>query len=124
MITIIVCGGRGFADERAVFDALDSLHARLDIACVVSGGAPGADTLAERWARETGVESRVFRADWSAHGRAAGPRRNAEMITGQPVDLVVAFPGGKGTADMVRRADRAQVPVVRPLELMPAAGEP
>jgi hypothetical protein len=27
-------------------------------------------------------------------------------------DLVVAFPGGRGTADMVRRADGAEVPIM------------
>ena len=47
-------------------------------------------------------------ADWTKHGKAAGPIRNQKMLDECP-DLVVAFPGGKGTADMVRRAMKAGI---------------
>ena len=58
---------------------------------------------------------RIFPADWIRHGRAAGPIRNEQMLREGCPDLVVAFhddPGlGRGTADMVRRALAAGVPV-------------
>jgi len=39
---------------------------------LVSGGAKGADTLAERFAKELGIDCEVFLADWNKHGKAAG----------------------------------------------------
>jgi len=54
----------------------------------------------------------MVRAKWSKHGRAAGPIRNQEMIDECKPDLVVAFPGGRGTADMVRRAKAAGIRVI------------
>jgi hypothetical protein len=53
----------------------------------------------------------VYVAQWKKHGRAAGPIRNQRMLDEGKPDLVVAFPGGRGTADMIRRAERAGVPV-------------
>ena len=50
-----------------------------------------------------------FPADWAKHGKAAGPIRNAEMLTEFLPDYIVAFPGGKGTADMLRKAEKARV---------------
>lgn len=57
----------------------------------------------------------VYHADWNAHGRSAGPIRNAKMLAEGKPDLVVAFPGGKGTAHMVGIARKAGVPVVEML---------
>jgi hypothetical protein len=41
----------------------------------------------------------------------AGPLRNYQMLEEGKPDLVVAFPGGGGTKDMVRRAVKAGVSV-------------
>jgi len=54
----------------------------------------------------------TFDADWKL-GKKAGPLRNQRMIDEGRPDLVVAFPGGKGTADMVRRAEAAGVKVLK-----------
>jgi hypothetical protein len=51
-------------------------------------------------------------ADWSI-GRKAGPIRNQRMLDEHAPDLVVAFPGGRGTADMVRRARKSGVEVAK-----------
>ena len=50
-------------------------------------------------------------ADWKRYGRGAGPARNQAMLVEFNPQLLVAFPGGKGTADMVRRAQKAGVRV-------------
>lgn len=55
---------------------------------------------------------RTFRANSRKHGRAAGPIRNQQMLDEGKPHLVVAFPGGTGTADMVRRAQAAGVLVL------------
>jgi len=46
------------------------------------------------------------------HGRAAGPVRNAQMLAEGKPDFVVAFPGGRGTADMCKQARARGVKVV------------
>jgi hypothetical protein len=50
------------------------------------------------------VRRSIYPADWTRHGKAAGPKRNQLMLDKEKPDLVIAFPGGKGTADMVARA--------------------
>lgn len=122
---VLVCGGREYADRSAMRAELavwmlssryGDLRWRLrdsrdaGLLTIVHGGARGADTLAGEVAQELGYTVEVHPADWKTHGRAAGPTRNQKMLdTG--VDLVMAFPGGRGTADMVKRATVARVPV-------------
>jgi hypothetical protein len=106
---ILVCGGREFADRERLKTVLDSLG---PVSCVIHGSARGADALAHEWAFDRGVLVTPFPADWRRHGRGAGPIRNGLMLSEGKPDLVVAFPGGKGTADMVRRAQRAGLPVM------------
>ena len=92
---------------------LDRLHAQRRIVALMQGGAPGADRLARDWAAaRPDIQRFVCRADWASHGAAAGPMRNARMLEWGP-DLVVAFPGGRGTADMVRQARAAGVEVIQ-----------
>lgn len=54
-----------------------------------------------------------YPADWEKHGRAAGPIRNEKMLIVGTPDMVLAFPGGRGTADMIRKAEAAGLPVRR-----------
>lgn len=97
---ILVCGGRDYDNKQKVFDMLNFLHP----AEVITGGATGADSLADQWAMENTKIRHIFPADWAKHGKSAGPIRNALMLQeGQP-DLVIAFPGGKGTENLVKGA--------------------
>ncbi len=106
---VIVCGGRDYADRDAIEAELRSLPPD---AVIVHGGAQGADNLAGAVARSLGLRAEVHPAEWGRYGKAAGPRRNAEMLAAG-ADLVLAFPGGKGTADMVAKARAAGVPLRR-----------
>ncbi|GGD30599.1 hypothetical protein GCM10011335_37050 [Aureimonas glaciei] len=81
------------------------------MAALLSGGAPGADTLAWDWGWDRNFHCERMFADWKKHGRAAGPIRNQRMIDEWKPTLVIAFPGGRGTADMIRRAEAAGIPV-------------
>jgi predicted Rossmann-fold nucleotide-binding protein len=93
---------------------------------LLHGGARGADRAIGRAAFQLGWSVEVLPADWRRHGRAAGPIRNRELLelaisraealscAAAPVSvLVVAFPGGAGTASLVREARRlaARAPV-------------
>ena len=108
---VLVCGGRDYADAEHVNATLDALNARGPITCIVHGAASGVDTLAARWAEAHEVYVHAYPAQWKRYGKRAGPLRNADMLDDSPV-LVLAFPGGRGTADMVRRAKAANVPVM------------
>lgn len=108
---VLVCGGRNFANKQRLFDVLDAFDHAHGIDTLIHGGARGADTLAGLWAKERGVTVWVHPADWAKHKTAAGPIRNRDMLErGQP-DLVIAFAGSNGTADMIRAAMAAGVKV-------------
>jgi hypothetical protein len=109
---LIVCGGRDYRDRDRLCAVLDQ-HAPTEIA---TGGASGADSLAVDWAWKRGIPAKIFIPDWAAHGLAAGPLRNQRMLDEFKPDAVIAFPGGRGTADMVRRARAAGVHVAEVLD--------
>lgn len=109
---MLVCGGRDYANYEALERVLGSMHRLEPIDHLIHGGATGADYLADRWADKNHVPRTIILAEWKKYGRAAGPRRNQRLLDEGRPDLVVAFPGGKGTADMVRRARAAGVNVV------------
>ena len=104
---VLVCGGRDYSERKPLWDALY----RLEPTVIIEGGARGADMLAAEWAHHTGAKLRTFPANWIDEGRAAGPLRNQRMLEQGKPDLVLACPGGRGTADMVRRAKAAGVEV-------------
>jgi predicted polyphosphate/ATP-dependent NAD kinase len=132
MIVIIVCGGRNYGRvtmgtpseqiraaqakaSKQIFmlrEALDHLHKERRIAKVIDGGASGADLHAHTWAKYRNLPTERIKANWKMQGRAAGPIRNARMLAEGKPDLVVAFPGGDGTADMIRQAKKAGVEVM------------
>lgn len=112
VMRVLVCGGRHYRNAAFVFLTLDRLHRERQFSELMQGGARGADSLARDWAL---TKSEIVRfqckADWDKYGNAAGAIRNKRMLEWHPA-LVVAFPGGKGTADMVRQARAAGVEVI------------
>ena len=111
---VLVCGGRGYFDRRKIFDTLDKINAEFPIDCIVQGEATGADTIGKAWAVLRRIEHRDYPADWVEHGRFyAGRIRNKQMLDEESPDLVVAFEGDNGTANMVMQATQAGVNVVR-----------
>lgn len=121
---VLVCGGRDYdnhdAFQRAMLEhvgkrsqyyAEDDNWLPSDIH-IIAGGAGGADTMAIDWAVVNWCGFTEYPADWKTHGKAAGPIRNQQMLDEGRPDLVVAFPGGRGTADMVARARKAGVEVI------------
>lgn len=123
---VLVCGGRDFADYALGMRTLDAIHATTPITVIIHGDAPGADAMAKDWALSKGpsanICTRSFPADWDKYGKAAGPIRNQQMLEERPT-MVVAFPGGRGTADMVRRAHKAGVPVTTVLTDLETCGD-
>lgn len=134
MRRVLVCGGRDFGTDgpdgpeyNFIIETLEKLAEEwcpgypsneqmlpYDIH-IISGGARGVDTVAIDWAVVNWLTFVEFSADWSRYGKAAGYIRNKHMLTEGKPDVVVAFPGGKGTANMVKLAENAGVPVIKVL---------
>jgi len=114
MTNVLICGGRNFQSHTSGFRQLDAINRAKPFGLVITGGALGADTVADDWANQRGIPRVIFPANWNGDGqRAAGPKRNQRMLDLMNVKLVVAFPGGTGTADMVRRAKLANIGVIQ-----------
>lgn len=105
---VLVCGGREYSDAVRVWVVLDLLGPRG----IVEGGARGADAIARGWAKARNVPCHTVPADWERHGKAAGPIRNRAMLDQYTPELVVAFPGGRGTANMIAQATTRGVRVI------------
>lgn len=125
---MIACGGRHYGRapgevERVVYELEHVLaHVRGQGLVLVlrHGQARGADFCASKWAEWRGVRQVPYPCEWGAE---SGPARNKRMLWAScaggatraspapDVRLVVAFPGGRGTAHMVRIAREAGVQV-------------
>ena len=117
----LVCGGRDYDDYAFVEQVLDFYGPDT----VIHGAARGADSLAGCWAAERGVTVEAFPANWHRDGRAAGPIRNVKMLADGRPDVVIAFPGGKGTEHMVKIAKAKGVQVLQPRpRATPSKGTP
>ena len=79
MFYCLVVGSRTFNDYDLMCEKLDYLLMNYSQVAIVSGGAKGADTLAEKYAKEHNYPLRVYKADWNAYGKRAGFLRNEEM---------------------------------------------
>jgi hypothetical protein len=110
---LLVCGGRDFIDHKYLREAMNAaVGMKRNVVVVIHGAARGADRLAGEIAKDAHVTVREFPANWDRDGRAAGPIRNQRMLDEGKPHLVLAAPGGNGTADMVRRAKAAGVRVI------------
>ena len=138
-LVIAAGGGRDLAwpQQRVAAELLARTGGR-PVHLLLHGGARGADAAIGRAAQQLGWSALVMPAQWQLHGRAAGPIRNRELLEQAVAKaeahtspgslasvLVVAFPGGPGTASLVREArrmaPRSPVPIAV-VEVSPAAG--
>jgi hypothetical protein len=116
MSRVLVCGGRSYADFTSVSRALLEVHLSLGILLLVHGGVSGADALAGTWAVKFGVPSKSYPPDHDRHGDQAIFIRNGLMIADGRPHLVIAFPGGPGTMDLLAKAAVAGLPIWHPAD--------
>lgn len=125
---VLVCGGRDFKDIKLLNDSLSKFRRERGLDVVIEGDAPGADRMAGYWARKNRIHNEKFAADWddlvtppvvirkrpdgSKYNAAAGPVRNEKMLVSGRPDVVIAFRGGTGTADMIKRARGVGIEVI------------
>lgn len=111
MTKIIIAGGRDFKDFSLLCSKMDHLTSNLTEVEAVCGGAKGANSLGEQWAKGRGHKIKYFIPDWDGLGRGAGHIRNRQM--GDYADCLVAFYDGssKGTKGMIEYADKIKLKV-------------
>lgn len=121
---ILVTGGRDLQDQKLVNYALDTYLKRITATpykriVVVQGGCKtGVDRFAREWCRRRDQACVSVPAQWRVAGTAAGPIRNREMLVWfSQITEVAAFPGGRGTADMVSAAEEFMMPVAQWTEI-------
>ena len=113
---VLICGTRKrleLSQQKHVWETLDKLLERArsnggDFDLLIHGGAHGVDYCAHRWAQNHGVQTANFyisKSVWNRTGKKAGPLRNRMMLDLNP-DIVIAFPGDVGTADMCKAAEQ------------------
>jgi len=114
---ILVCGGREFKDADYLAEVLhDTLmtvrtHFPDQRMVIVHGDGRGADKLAGAWANKFNIPCFKIPAEWDLWDKGAGMMRNQQMLDWVPVDRVIAFDGGPGTADMCKRSTLKHIPV-------------
>ena len=104
---VAVIGSRTFSN----FDLLEKTLLPLGTIIVVSGGANGADSLAEQYSLKYNLETIIFKADWKKFGKRAGYLRNIDIIAES--DMVIAFWDGisKGTKHSLNLAESRNIPI-------------
>ena len=84
---IAVVGSRNFTHKVILENELDSIKNQIEL--IISGGAVGADTLAENWAKENKIQTLIIKPNWKTYGRSAGVVRNKQII--ESCDYCYAF---------------------------------
>jgi hypothetical protein len=96
-----VIGSRNFRDYNLVVQTLS----QIEISSIVSGGAEGADSLAEKYAQEKSIPTKIHLPNW-ALGKSAAAIRNSKIVDDS--DIIVAFWDGasKGTKMTITMAEK------------------
>jgi len=105
---LAIVGSRNFTDYKRLSRIVDKVKEQITL--IVSGGARGADTLAERYAKERAIPYLIFPANWDEYGKQAGMLRNQEIVNN--ADGMIAFlaPESRGTRDSIKRAQIKGIP--------------
>lgn len=108
---ILVCGGRDYTDYPLMLETMSEVMSYYTLepedVVIIHGAAPGADSLIDKWAKDHGAGLEIYPAEWRKYGHQAGLIRNQRMLSEGKPNLVIAFPGGRGTRDMINRSRKA-----------------
>jgi len=109
MIRYAIVGCRTCTSPRHVFPVLDKILKKGDI--IISGGAKGVDTLADKYAQKNQHTMIIHCAMWDLHGKAAGPIRNKKIV--DDCDEMIVFWDGKskGTRNSIKLAKESKKPI-------------
>lgn len=107
---LAVIGSRTFNDYELLKNRLDEIHKETPITLIVSGGAKGADSFGEKWAKENNIDVKIFLPDWNLYGKSAGFVRNKDIILGSERVLSCWDKKSEGTLHSINVANLHQIP--------------
>ena len=107
---LAIVGGRDFNDYDLLLDTMSKFISPDVLDMIISGGAKGADTLGEKFAKYWNIGIVRYLPNWNKHGKSAGFLRNQTIVDN--CDMVLAFWDGmsRGTADTIEKAKRSKKP--------------
>lgn len=108
---LLVCGGRHFDDAALVEGGLTAFHTASPISVVIHGGLPGIGMPLESWARRNAIHVIRYPANFTL-GKRGDSTRDEFMLADSRPDMLLVFPGGRRTAELLHEANRTQVPVM------------
>lgn len=107
-----IVGSRNFTDYK-LFCKIISVWIKDNgsIKKIISGGCRGADTLAERYAKENKIPLIVFKPNRKKYGNSANLMRNKKIVKNST--HLIAFPSkkGKGTQNTIELANKKSIDV-------------
>lgn len=113
-----IVGSRNFTDYKLFCKVIDEwTKTNGPITKIISGGCRGADTMAERYAKEWNIPAVVFNAEWEEYGKSAGFVRNKKIV--EDSTCIIAFPSknGKGTQNTIELAKERSIDVfIQPID--------
>lgn len=111
---ILICGGRDYTNQVQFYKFIRGFIAENGpITHIICGGQRGADDMAVKYANHRRIKLTTYPAAWEKYGPGAGPIRNQIMLDANPdISFLIAFPGAKGTADMVTKAKNINLTVI------------
>lgn len=109
-MNLSVIGSRTFNNYQLLEEEI--LYHQLNIGKIISGGAKGADTLAEIFAKKHDIETLILKPEWNLYGKSAGYKRNVDIIN--KCDICIAFWDGesKGTKHSIDIANNLKKPLI------------
>ena len=106
---LAIVGSRNFTDYKRLSRIIDEVKGEITL--IISGGARGADTLAERYAKEKAIPYLIFPANWDRYGKGAGILRNQDIVDNAEAMIAFLAPESRGTRDSIKRAQAEHIPV-------------
>lgn len=118
---VVVTGGRDFNNKNLIFQVLDNFHQQTPIRLLIHGNARGVDKLCGLWSLNNEINTLIMPAKWSKYQYSAGPLRNEEMVNspyGIEPNVLISFPGGKGTEHMTKYCTDKGIEVKLPKDIL------
>ena len=107
---IAVVGSRTFTSYKLLRDTLVPIIGNDEVT-LISGGARGADQLAQRFANEYGLAITIYYPDWVKYKRSAGMLRNEKIVNVATEMVAFRVSNSKGTTHCIGLAERKGIPV-------------
>lgn len=106
---IAIIGSRNITDYSILVDFIFKHLNINEIDSVISGGAKGVDSLAEQFANEFNLSTKIFIAEWTKYGKGAGFKRNNDIIINADIIFVLwdgKSAGTKHSIDLAKKYNK------------------